>query len=46
VLKVAKPEDNESVLVVWRGQVNVNNGVAAGGVIKEEVKAIGQQFSA
>jgi hypothetical protein len=33
-------------LVVWIGKVNVNDGVAASEVVKEEVKAIGQQFSA
>jgi hypothetical protein len=33
-----QPEDLEDALVTWIGQVNVKNGTATDGVIKEEPK--------
>jgi hypothetical protein len=45
LLKGAKLEDFEDVLVTWIWQVNSKNGTAADEVIKEQVKALGQQMS-
>lgn len=45
LLEVTKFEDLEDALVIWLGQVNVKNETSTDEVIKEEVKAAGQQMS-
>jgi hypothetical protein len=45
LFKGTKFEDIEDASVIWMGQVNVKNGTATDEVIKEEVKAVGQQMT-